>query len=533
MNTGMGKMAWPGVLTVLAALIILPAAIASPRPSPTPAPTRESAATLVVYNYLDASSAALAAYYATRRGIPLDHTVGLDCAVTEEISRAQYDETIAEPLRKVFAERGWWHMPSDPTLPVSDNQIRFVALIRGIPLKIANAPNYPGDSFTGKQQLLATNAAAVDSELSTLGIRTRQISGPLKNLYYQSFTPFMDTPFAPVMLVCRLDGPTVLTVQNMIDGAIAEEREGLNGFAYIDMRGIASGPLSVGDKWLATAADELRHQGMPVISDSAPDLFPADYPMEHAAIYLGWYAATVQGPMAKDDFRFVPGAIAVHIHSYSAATLRDPHADWAAPLLVHGAAATLGNVYEPYLTLTPNLDVFVDRLRNGFNFAESAYASEPVLSWMTTFVGDPLYRPFQDGLETIDSDTSPAVEYAAYRQGARAWYEKGRAAGEKQLAAKAQELNSGIVWEGLGLLQSSVPDNAAALESLRQAEKCYGRTEDGLRTVLHQAAILKAMGKQDQARALAARALADYGELRGTALLRAIIGLPAADTTPQ
>ena len=256
--------------------------------------------------------------------------------------------------------------------------------------------------------------------------------------------------------------------------------------------------------------------------------------MDHVAVYLGWYSASVQGPMARDDFQFVPGAIAVHIHSFSGATLRDPHANWCAPLLAHGAAATLGNVYEPYLDLTPHLDVFIDRLRNGFNFAESAYAAEPVLSWMTTFVGDPLYRPFQDAdLPPPESGMKPAIEYAAYRKGVRAWYEKGRTEGEKQLKASAQELQSGIVWEGLGLMQWSVPDYEAALASFRQAETCYGKTNDGLRTILHQTSVLKAANKTAQARTLAARALGEYGGFHGAALLRAVIGLPAPDTNQK
>ncbi len=512
----------------IAALALSLAAAAAANADPSPAPTRESAATLVVYNNLDPSSAALAAYYASRRAIPSDHVVGLDCPLNEEISRAQYDETIAGPLRKMFSERGWWHAPDDPEMPVSDNQIRFVALMRGIPMKIANTSNYPGDLYLGKQPELAANEAAVDSELATLGLRTHKISGPLNNLYFNSFRPFMDTPLAPIMLVCRLDAPTVDIVHSMIDGAIDAERDGLNGFAYIDLRGITSGPLAEGDRWLATAAVALRQYGMPLIWDNSPELIPADFPMDHPAVYLGWYSGSVEGPMARDDFRFVPGAIAVHIHSFSAGTLRDAHADWAAPLLAHGAAATMGNVYEPYLTLTPHLDVFADRLRNGFTFAESAYASEPVLSWMTTFVGDPLYRPFQNVDEAAETGEKPATEYAAYRSGARAWYEKSRAAGEKQLAASAREMKSGIIWEGLGLLQWSVPDNDAALASFRQAQACYGITEDGLRAVLHQAEILKTENKLAQARALAANALPKYGQFHGEALLRGIIGLPAA-----
>jgi hypothetical protein len=265
---------------------------------------------------------------------------------------------------------------------------------------------------------------------------------------------------------------------------------------------------------------------MPVVTDSTPALFPAGYPMDHAAIYLGWYAETVAGPMAADNFRFEPGAIAVHIHSYSAATLRDPGANWAGPLLAHGAAATLGNVYEPYLVLTPNLDVFADRLRNGFTFAESAYAAEPVLSWMTTFVGDPLYRPFQDGLAPDPPAGKPAIEYAACKSGAHAWYEKGNAEGFRQLFTSARTLHSGIVWEELGLLQRSIPDYESAIGSFEAAEKCYGVSDDGLRAVLDQAEAMVAAGGVARARALAARELDAYAALPGASLLRGVIGLP-------
>jgi uncharacterized protein (TIGR03790 family) len=510
-------------LLALAGLAALPRAIAE-------APPREVAATAVVFNNLDASSVELASYYAKRRGIPPDHLVGLNCSLSEEITRADYDSTIANPLRKIFSDRGWWHMPEQPELAVTYNQIRFIALIRGIPLKIAAAPGYPGDSFTGPQQALDTNAASVDSELAMLGIRTTKISGPFKNFYFNRYTPFIDAPLAPIMLVCRLDAPTPAIVRNMIDGALAAERTGLDGFAYIDIRGITSGPFAEGDKWLATAAVSLRHHGMPLVWDSSPELFPVDFPMDHAAIYLGWYAGSVTGPMARDDFRFVPGAIAVHIHSFSALTLRDPKAFWCAPLLAHGAAATLGNVYEPYLALTSHLDIFADRLRNGFNFAEAAYASQPVLSWMTTFIGDPLYRPFQNTGESADGGDRPAIEYAAYRKGAQTWYESGRPAGEKRLMASARELQSGIVWEGLGLLQWSVLDYNAAMESFRQAQHCYGKTEDGARTALHQVEILKSTGKLDQARALAAKSLKTYSAFHGAALFRADISSPASST---
>ena len=76
------------------------------------------------------------------------------------------------------------------------------------------------------------------------------------------------------------------------------------------------------------------------VYDDAPAIFPDGYPMSDCALYYGWYAGGVAGPFTQPDFRFVPGAVAVHIHSFSANTLRDPNANWVAPLLTKGAAAS-------------------------------------------------------------------------------------------------------------------------------------------------------------------------------------------------
>jgi tetratricopeptide (TPR) repeat protein len=51
-------------------------------------------------------------------------------------------------------------------------------------------------------------------------------------------------------------------------------------------------------------------------------------------------------------------------------------------------------VEEPYLGGTPDVGAFTGRLLfYRFSFGEAAYAAQPVLSWQTTIVGDPLYRP--------------------------------------------------------------------------------------------------------------------------------------------
>jgi tetratricopeptide (TPR) repeat protein len=55
----------------------------------------------------------------------------------------------------------------------------------------------------------------------------------------------------------------------------------------------------------------------------------------------------------------------------------------------------MGSVTEPYLTGTPDIAAFLDRFGSRrFSFGEAAYTCQPSLSWQTTAVGDPLYRPF-------------------------------------------------------------------------------------------------------------------------------------------
>ena len=79
-----------------------------------------------------------------------------------------------------------------------------------------------------------------------------------------------------------------------------------------------------------------------------------------------------------------------------------------------GAAASIGNVYEPYLQFTAQLDIFNDRLLHGFTFAESAYMSMRVLSWMSVMVGDPLYRPYASWLQIESGKTTG--DWQAYHE---------------------------------------------------------------------------------------------------------------------
>ncbi len=479
----------------------------------------DAAMTVVVFNESAADSGDLARFYASKRGIAKDHVLGLKCSLAEEISRDEYDRDIAEPLRKIFKERGWWTLreADHPLGRVGASEIHFVALIRGIPLRIAQTGGYEGDKPNGPAAVSTRNEASVDSELAALGLYTRSISGILRNPYFHSFTPIADARMPALLLVCRLDAPTPEIVKRMITDAIATERVGLRGFAYIDARGLKDGGLMEGEKWLFNIADDARKRGTPVILDNGEGLFPEAYPMRYAALYFGWYAENVSGAVARPDFKFPPGAVAVHIHSFSAVTLRDPKKFWCAPLLAAGAAATLGNVAEPYLSLTPNLDVFHERLREGLTFAESAWASELALSWMTTCIGDPLYRPFQADHDLVTPP--PKNEWTIYADGAKAWI-RNPAEGGAELAAAAEKARSGIIFEGLGLLQIVVGQPAAAVEAFASAQRDYTNPEDKIRAVIHAVIQLRGLGKNADALALTHKLLGQYPTAPASGILR-------------
>lgn len=486
------------------------------------APDPNAAATVVVFNEQDAVSVDLAGYYAEKRGIPFDHLVGLKCPMEESISREAYDETIAGPLRAAFLAHGWWKTEADINAArVVESRIRYVALIRGIPLKIGAVAVYPGDRPLSDAHL-NHNEAAVDSELAVLGLASPQISGVVENPCYGKPPASPDEPAPWLLRVCRLDAARPGTVRRMIDDALAVEKTGLWGFAYVDSRGIKDGAMGQGDEWFRRAAADLAADGMPCIHDATPALFPEHYPLRRAAFYLGWYAGEVEGVFKDPAVRFAPGAVAVHLHSFSASSLREPLQGWCAPLLERGAAATLGNVYEPYLMFTPHLEMFEQQLQTGAAFADAAYAAQPVLSWMTTFIGDPLYRPFKAWQQPALKPPAEARELAAFREGALLWAGKGRSAGEPWLRARGKALQSGVILEGLGLLQASAGDAPAALATWTQARPYYKEEADQLRCVLHAIALLRGQQKNAAALALVREQLARHPQADAAPLFAAI-----------
>jgi uncharacterized protein (TIGR03790 family) len=293
----------------------------------------------------------------------------------------------------------------------------------GVPLKIKDTQSRIQHEvegvLLGKNRLV--DAAAVDSELSLLLQDPYDITGPTRNAYYNHYFRREAGEFGS-RLICavRLDGPNVERIKQMIGEAIAVERYGFLGRGYFDPRQRATGDYCAGDAWIMDAFGEFRNQGFDSVLDRESKLFLAYNPIEHAAIYMGWYTEQVEGALGRSDFKFMPGALAYHLHSASAKTVRSKDKFWVGPLLAKGAAFTFGAVYEPYLSYTVNLDVLAKRLRTGFTYAESVYMAMPALSWQMTVVGDPLVRPFRYSIDQqikhLEEDKRKEVEWAYLRK---------------------------------------------------------------------------------------------------------------------
>jgi uncharacterized protein (TIGR03790 family) len=263
-------------------------------------------------------------------------------------------------------------------------------------LRIAEAPNIREEGFETLRPELRRNVAAVDSELAFLPmIETKlPIGGPLRNWTYGVTNTALLHPTNGILLVTRLDGPTAEMARGLVDKAMEAEANGLWGRAYFDTRNIAEPGMKQGDDWIRGAAEICRHLGFETVIDTNAATFPADFPMSQIAVYMGWYDEHASGPFAQPNVEFMPGAFAYHLHSFSGDSVRSTTLRWVGPFLAKGATATMGCVAEPYLAGTPDLAVFAARFfYQGFSFGEAACASQSVLSWQTTVVGDPLYRP--------------------------------------------------------------------------------------------------------------------------------------------
>ena len=341
---------------------------------------------VVVYNAGSKRSEQCARAYCARRSVPVKQCIGLSgLPKGQDISRQEYDSKLRYPLLLAAQQNSW-------RLPATSNQglkpVAAMVLMPDIPLRVREE-KVPGEKRDGLQR---QNCASVDSELMLLGSQY-PLEGPLNNpLFGKDVSLSSET--APVLAVTRIDGPDDTTIRRMIQFPAEVERRGLWGWTVVDQ----GGPYAEGEKWFSAAANKAREYGQPLFHEESKATLAPTFPlMQDTAVYFGWYANPANGPFHPDtraDFHFSPGAIAYHLHSYSATSVKSAHS-WVGALLQRGAAVTAGNVYEPTLGGTLRFDIFFEQLLKGRTVAEASLSATPWLSWQNVVMGDPLYKPYE------------------------------------------------------------------------------------------------------------------------------------------
>jgi len=420
---------------------------------------------VILANSRQAESIALARFYAEQRGVPADNIVALPLPEAESITWRQFVDEVWQPLQDELYRRGWIEGTVSDMLDrlgrrrfaPTGHRISYFVTCRGVPLRIYNDPTLLEAQPRRKvADQFNKNEAAVDSELSLIAFGNYETTALIANpLLAQDGPSTLDA--AQVVKVSRLDGPTWESARRLVTFALAAERTGLAGRYYVDLKG----PHPEGDQWLGSVRAQLEQLGFEGEVEDTSANFTAASRFDAPVLYFGWYAGSVNGPFLREGFQFPPGAIALHIHSYSAQTLHSDRSAWCGPLVARGVTVTVGNVFEPYLQLTHRPNLLLRALASGRNFGDAAYYSLPALSWQAIAIGDPLYRPFQAGQQPGELPPS-LLGYAVIREALLLARRGQRAEAEMRLRATMRDQPSLPVALTLSRLLAAGPEPRAA-----------------------------------------------------------------------
>lgn len=375
---------------------------------------------LIIANADVAESGQVARHYSSKRAVPerniLELPLGAD--LRDTISREDYEKRLVEPIRRKFFTDGLL------------GRVKCLLTVYGVPVRVGGRGPLPDQegklrelgSLAGKErekieqleQKRGTRTAAykeASTALTKLNLKIDLVNGresgasvdsELALVLFKAYELYRwqpnmlkkdaSGPSTGVLMVSRLDGPSPEIAEGLVDKAMAAERTGLKGTAYIDSRGLNRKDLySHFDRSLHNLAVFTRSKmQIPTKEERTARLFaPGSCPQ--TAIYCGWYSLR----QYIDAFDFVDGAVGYHIASFEAVSLRDPNSgQWCASMLEDGITATLGPVAEPYLHSFPEPREFFGELYEGRCLVEAYYRTKPFNSWQLLLVGDPLYKPF-------------------------------------------------------------------------------------------------------------------------------------------
>ncbi len=372
---------------------------------------------LVIQNADSPVSKAVAADYVRRRGIT--HTLAITCPdsagsrAAETIEYESFLSAVAEPLSRFLADH-----PG----------IDFLVLTKGIPLRIAHAPQgrRPGplalDSCLAAWQYERL-AGAVRVEVTDPAYGQDFHGLAWANRFWDSQRRFSHARFGGY-LVARLDGYTETSAKALVSRSLAAElalagRAGASSKILLDacpgfgfevagrvphsilpaspaaaVQIIQESPFGEFNADLRLAAKLLAARGVPV------ELEWTDRFAGHAARlagYVSWGSNDPKyQPEAYHSLTFAPGALCETAVSTSARTFLPTQGGQSliADLIEQGATGAKGYTDEPLLQAVASPSILFDRYSRGWTLAESYYAASRLVGWQDVILGDPLCRAF-------------------------------------------------------------------------------------------------------------------------------------------
>jgi uncharacterized protein (TIGR03790 family) len=339
---------------------LLLALLLAPQPSP------DAKRVMVIMNQASQDSMKIGNYYVAKRGIPKENILLLDVEAAEYISGRVVDQTILPAVRAFLAK--------------TKHPIDFAVTTKGVPIKFWRNVSLDGA------------IAAIDLGLPRVA-DLAQARGNV-NPYFGKDEPFRRAKYR-MLLVTRLDGPSVADCLRLVDNALAA-KPAKGPFLFDEAPNRTRGGYLELQKTMAVTSQALRAKGFETILDQSPDFASPAVPLMG---YVSWGSndsSFNEGAYRK--LRFKPGAIAETFVSTSARTLlgrMDNGQSVISDLIAGGVTGVKGYVSEPYTEALARPNILFDRYVRGYNLAESFYMASPMAAWKDLVIGDPLCRPYR------------------------------------------------------------------------------------------------------------------------------------------
>jgi uncharacterized protein (TIGR03790 family) len=346
---------------------------------------------LVVYNASNPESHSVAEYYLSKRSIPAGNICKIKPSSPDSLEEAEFQKSVKAPIRACLNQIG-------------KDKILYVVFSYGTPFDVSvKGQTYALDQFVADiWDDFLPDRAAEQTEVQPYFGRA-QTEGNI----YEPYLPLSEyrkkTGSREIYSVWRLDGPAAALAKGLVDKALFAESHGLSGQACFDRRygaiaSVADYSYGAGDWDVFQAGEFARKAGFNILEDTHEREFgtaPAPLRCDSAALYTGWYSLDHY----NDAFSWNPGAIGIHLDSASASNPRGG-SNWAANAVAKGITVTSGAIGEPYLENLPHPDQAFLYLFQGANVGDALLRSTRLLKWRIINIGDPLYRPFPNGVHT-------------------------------------------------------------------------------------------------------------------------------------